>query len=1113
MSQARSPTASPSASVSYIPVMAAPVPRKASKGSFGLSAFSLLPSPRSGPRLGSPSQPAQFRQSSVSPSPTPIVMKGDIGQSPSASNSQPSSTPSAIPKFKSLRNMLPFGPKQSSPSSIPGTPPSSFSPVKPVGLTHRRSISSIPTSQSTPKATFLTFGPRKSFTVSVDRKVSAPPSINRSRSEDHGDSPIITISGPTSSNRPSLDSTRLFVKEEDQRSPRPAEDPFSQRTPELSPRSLSEDNIHRDFSMEVDHSSGRSGDLSTIMEAELSSMSMSKHLPPLVEISKDALKPLDINLDCSAIHAPEKGHDSGNNLILAHLAKEVHTRSRTMLRDESIEVSLSPVSPPKAERAQDLSSNWDAELAEFRRSMAVLTKNETTQQDEVATTASESSASPLSASNILNTPSDDFGEVDEPQSQHSLKPQISFNLSSLDPDLAELLSPHNIVGSKFDKSAVVQAAMDAVTGPPMSVSPSPSPEPSPAYRRWSEESNGSARRISLESSKGRNFTPILGPQSSPKKSRPSSLTMSVTSTHSRKAALTESRRASLDVNSQSPVQDNTESPSQGVAQASRTKPRPFLGRSTSALASSSATTRKYGDVRNRPTTSRLDIPDGSPAWAPKSRVVSDGRPSMSSRKGSSEAEEEIASASSSNLERFQSSGPSFRTASRRSNARVGTSERPESSLSYTSRPYRTRRRSMSVTDGNSPSMLRKPLDWMGPRTVRAFTAAGLLDKDKSKDGLATSPTHHAESRAPSTFRSSLDHGSRARAGTMSSSRNAPSRAGFSDISRSDSWGRHRSASRAGTMSVSELTSGYGRVDSPMTATTVSLTPTTTTNTRGLSVSTATSMSIGQLTPYSDDGRTEAALQSLRDKHSLETEALLNALVDSQRSTRELKEENNKLHGRIRDLEEQMRDLIERLESSRRSNHLSQKGFLGRASPALSSRSSSTEGMTRRQHSLMQSFVIPSDEAPSMLDDANEMDGPTVRISPAALRSDREVTKRSSTSSSLFPTLPSNMSMLLHDSDDADANTAGLYSRFQSRSRSTSQPPSPTMQLTQQSPLPGRGHRSKPSVASIESLLSSDGDVTQLSIPGSPGSLRLRPEHEKHLGDMMSLDLSMVDSDS
>jgi hypothetical protein len=124
-------------------------------------------------------------------------------------------------------------------------------------------------------------------------------------------------------------------------------------------------------------------------------------------------------------------------------------------------------------------------------------------------------------------------------------------------------------------------------------------------------------------------------------------------------------------------------------------------------------------------------------------------------------------------------------------------------------------------------------------------------------------------------------------------------------------------------------------------------------------------------------------------------------------------------------------------------------------------------------------------------------------------------KRVSTSSSIFPVLPSNMSMLLHDDGDADAFANATFSTNKMYTYGST-PPSLTTAFARPAPTNPNGksrHASKPSVSSIGSNSSTNPDLSVMSMPGSPGSLNLRPEHERHLGDMMSMDFSLAgDSD-
>ena len=86
-------------------------------------------------------------------------------------------------------------------------------------------------------------------------------------------------------------------------------------------------------------------------------------------------------------------------------------------------------------------------------------------------------------------------------------------------------------------------------------------------------------------------------------------------------------------------------------------------------------------------------------------------------------------------------------------------------------------------------------DWLGPRTAKAFAAAGLLDFDKDSPSSA--------SRPPSRFgpsRSSIDRDSR--------SRYTPSRMAYSEAGSSSSHGaRSGSVSRAAGYSEGPSTAG------------------------------------------------------------------------------------------------------------------------------------------------------------------------------------------------------------------------------------------------------------------------------------------------------------------
>lgn len=279
--QPRSSTSSLSATAamaSPTPRASLSLPRNTLPNAFGLS---LLPSPRV-----SSSNLKQGNSSPLHASPASLSVSlnaSPLPSSPAPSKSSLASNGSGIPKFRSLRNMLPFGARQSltsSPSSpvsnLSGSPPVAFTPGPPAGrklIKHRRSVSSIPVpvpgSPGSPQSAsaispaqrsgFLTFGARNSFSFARSGSRSpAPPETEgtRSRSEDKGWElePAISIdAAPVAGEFGELATTSL-------------DDPFQQT-------------IRADGSavLELDMSGARAGDLSTILESELSSMSISKH--------------------------------------------------------------------------------------------------------------------------------------------------------------------------------------------------------------------------------------------------------------------------------------------------------------------------------------------------------------------------------------------------------------------------------------------------------------------------------------------------------------------------------------------------------------------------------------------------------------------------------------------------------------------------------------------------------------------------------------------------------------------------------------------------------------------------------------------------------------------
>ena len=389
---------------------------------------------------------------------------------------------------------------------------------------------------------------------------------------------------------------------------------------------------------------------------------------------------------------------------------------------------------------------------------------------------------------------------------------------------------------------------------------------------------------------------------------------------------------------------------------------------------------------------------------------------------------------------------------------------------------RERERSTSLTESTPyhPSVVR-PTDWLGPRTAKAFAAAGLLDRPE-KDGSVAAASRPG-SRFSATTRSDRDM----------RSQYAPSRTGFSDIVSRASWGR-RSGSISRTATSSEILSSHGESGTASTPrTTFSAASTAPT-----SISAVSSSSQKYL---------QSEIQVLQDKHALETGALLNALADSQRTTRLLRDENTQLRDQMQQLEDRLADALEDL----RRIQLAPPPKLPRTNFYRMPGAVSEFGRRPLPQSRLQTLAHPEPEPESAdshdTDTAppyNRLNVPTYETEPmpppspkfSHARNDSYSSysdahkRRHSASSSIFPVLPSNMSMLLQD-EGADTRST----------RSAS--PAPT--------IPGPSfdiyHKAQVSVGNISPTTANFSIVT-----GSPGSLNLRPEHERLLEDMPPLDL-------
>ncbi|KAG6821441.1 hypothetical protein H0H93_010165 [Arthromyces matolae] len=420
--------------------------------------------------------------------------------------------------------------------------------------------------------------------------------------------------------------------------------------------------------------------------------------------------------------------------------------------------------------------------------------------------------------------------------------------------------------------------------------------------------------------------------------------------------------------------------------------------------------------------------------------------------------------------------------------------RPASSLSVRQR-WPGSGHSEGGPNGNAPMT-----DWLGPRTVKAFKAAGLLDFERDQQpqdrsnpnsisplGSGVGPTHGRFA----SMRSASEYNPRA------PSRLAASEAGGSSIS--------RRGSGSGT---------FGLMESPTFTISSRETPRSA-STAPTSVSASSSNFLGR-----DRDREREEIRDLKEKHASETGALLGALSDSQRTSRLLREENGELKERLREAEAQISALRRVVgELTQESGDLRVQLQMLKMNP----RGSTTGTFSRRggrnsplppeqnEDKKWSSFNDIKDRDSSditlghrKLLDRKDLDGTRHHVQPEShaglsmMSSTPIVSKhkrRFSTSSSIFPVPPANMTMLLHDHD---SDTGSLLGSLDQSQFSLPMPETPSLRDDTVT------HRHNTSLTSAVNISPTTANFSMAT--GSPGSLFLRPEHEIHLGDMDSLDL-------
>ena len=384
---------------------------------------------------------------------------------------------------------------------------------------------------------------------------------------------------------------------------------------------------------------------------------------------------------------------------------------------------------------------------------------------------------------------------------------------------------------------------------------------------------------------------------------------------------------------------------------------------------------------------------------------------------------------------------------------------------------RNRNRSLSVGGGKSEratSPAPRSTEWLGPRTAKAFAAAGLLDRDVSNN--------------TSRFGSVRSLGDRDQR-TLAPSRLAVSEAG----SVTSSW---RSVSRA--MTHSEAT-GH---DSASTSTGAPRTTRSAESTAPTSVSLSGPQS---RTPSPQHKNYQAALQAMQEKHTTETGTLLAALADAQQNAQSLRAENSKLVARIDDLETELVDAHAQL----------------RAHQYASSAAAAMPPPTSNQLHPYTRAVFSRMDRQASSDAAVAITTNSKRRPPLPLPI--PISGHPQGSNSRVMDLKR-----LEDADEDNATfqmgginggggggrlTATAPSRKASWSESVFEvPPQNMSMLLQEQPAGSRRSTGSGSISMTTASAPTDA-------PGSPRSLFLRPEHELHLGDLGSLDMRFTEDEA
>ena len=511
---------------------------------------------------------------------------------------------------------------------------------------------------------------------------------------------------------------------------------------------------------------------------------------------------------------------------------------------------------------------------------------------------------------------------------------------------------------------------------------------------------------------------------------------------------------------------------------------------------------------------------------------------------------------------------------------VGSAPRPGSSLSVLgARGSRGIEHINGTRHERSPSGGPGPkAEWLGPRTAKAFKAAGLLDFEKEKEkeardvsgrlrdrsgsvGGTPSPTSLSTGLMASRFssmRSASDYnpGHTRALSRMAFSESGGGSGGVPGRRGSGSYSAY-GGSHGGTSPL-----GYnGLIESPTFTVSTSSRDRETFKSPPSTAPTSVSESFGYLGRDRQERdrereRDREELRDLKEKHATEMAALLSALSDSQRTARVLRDENSQLRDRLEDLSglvqdnENLRHAYDSVDRECISLRRELSALRAIKAPGMSPSWSGSSGTSSFRTIAAKGSPLAMDSTPryskpepdpeeeqyndtviihnSIDDNPRYLDedegrgaGPSNDLYPPSSTS-TPVKRRLSNTSSIFPIPPPNMTMLLHDEMTSQLVSAkgssvdqsqypltfiSPHHNFSNSTSSTSTSHSQSHYSSQ--PISYRngtksGHALNQSINSTTSISPTTANFSMTT--GSPGSLRLRPEHELLLGDMESLDL-------